>query len=432
MKTITGLQNASRQRLSQQVISNSEIHNTPNLDLICFSHLRWDFVYQRPQHLMARCASARRVFFWEEPVVTATGTEGLVLSKRGDNLFVATPHVSSHWSPEYVDGAQREMLDGLIIEQGIRQYVSWYYTPMALRFTDHLKPQVLVYDCMDELSAFKGASPLLRVLESSLFRCADLVFTGGQSLYEAKKSKHHSIFPFPSSIDKEHFEKARKSVEEPKDQGLIQRPRMGFFGVLDERLDRELLQAIASARPDWQFVMIGPVVKIDPADLPQNPNIHYLGPKSYDELPAYLAGWDVALILFAKNESTRFISPTKTPEYLAAGKPVVSTSIHDVVHPYGAAGLVRIADSPSDFLMAIDESLNSASSAWIDSDESLNSASSAWIDSVDQFLSGNSWDITWNRMWDLISQKLKSRSKPASAGMEKELEQFISSGPGEF
>jgi glycosyltransferase involved in cell wall biosynthesis len=357
---------------------------------------------------MARCARDRRVIFWEEPVQVAPGKEELVLSRRGDNLTIATPHVSSEWPPDVVDSVQREMLDCLMIEQNIQQHVSWYYTPLALKFSDHLRPRVTVYDCMDELSAFQGASPLLRVMEANLFRCADLVFTGGQSLYEAKRRQHHSVHAFPSSIDAKHFGKARNSIPEPKDQAAIPRPRMGFYGVLDERLNRELLRAIAAARPDWHFVMIGPVVKINPSELPQAANIHYLGPKSYDQLPDYLAGWDVALILFARNESTRFISPTKTPEYLAAGKPVVSTSIKDIVHPYGEMGLVRIADSPEEFISAVSESLKPMPQGW--------------IESVDQFLSSNSWDTTWNRMWKLVTQVLQAESAQQEDAEELEIE----------
>jgi UDP-galactopyranose mutase len=380
------------------------------LDLICFCHLRWDFVYQRPQHLMARCARERRVIFWEEPVQVTPGKEELVLSRRDNNLTIATPHVSSEWTPDEVDNAQREMLDCLMIEQDIQQHVSWYYTPMALKFSDHLRPRVTVYDCMDELSAFQGASPLLRIMEGNLFRCADLVFTGGQSLYEAKRAQHHSIHAFPSSIDVKHFGKARNSILEPEDQAAIPGPRMGFYGVLDERLDRELLRAISAARPDWHFIMIGPVVKINPAELPQGANIHYLGPKSYDQLPDYLAGWDVALILFARNESTRFISPTKTPEYLAAGKPVVSTSIKDIVHPYGERGLVRIADFPEEFIAA--------------TSESLKPPPQDWMESVDQFLSGNSWDTTWSRMWELVTQVSQAQSLAQEEDDdEEELEQ---------
>ncbi len=179
------------------------------------------------------------------------------------------------------------------------------------------------------------------------------------SLYEAKRKQHSNVYLFPSSIDALHFGKARSRtrVREPLDQQKISHPRIGFFGVLDERLDRELLREAAALRPDWQFVMIGPVVKIRHEDLPQMPNIHYLGQKSYDELPAYIAGWDLAMIPFANNESTRFISPTKTPEYLAAGKPVISTSIRDVVRTYGSTGLIHIADQPQEFVTAMDAAL---------------------------------------------------------------------------
>jgi UDP-galactopyranose mutase len=388
---------------------SSFLHWREPLDLICFSHLRWDFVYQRPQHLMSRCARRSRVIFWEEPVQVTAGKEQLLLSKRQDNLTIATPHVSSEWSPDEVDRVQREMLDCLLLEQNIEKHVSWYYTPMGLKFSDHLQPAVTVYDCMDELSAFKGASPLLRIMEQKLFRCADLVFTGGHNLYEAKRAHHPHVHAFPSSIDAKHFARARQPVNEPEDQAAIPKPRMGFFGVLDERLDRELLRAIAAARPDWHFVMIGPVVKIDPADLPHAENIHYLGGKSYEQLPDYLAGWDVALILFAKNESTRFISPTKTPEYLAAGRPVVSTSIQDIVRPYGEAGLVRIADDPEEFVTAIDEALKSRPQGW--------------LEAVDQFLSTNSWDSTWNGMWELVL-KVVERGSTAECNQD-EFEQAL-------
>ena len=213
-----------------------------------------------------------------------------------------------------------------------------------------LQSNRFIYDCMDELSAFKGADSQLPSLEKELFRCVDLVFTGGQSLYEAKCNQHGAVHAFPSSIDASHFGKARTAVPDPEDQSSIPHPRLGFFGVIDERFDSELLDQVAAKRPDWNFVMIGPVVKIDPDSLPKHTNIHYLGAKKYDELPDYLAGWDIALLLFARNESTRFISPTKTPEYLAAGKPVISTSIRDVVRPYGELKLVEIADTPDEFI----------------------------------------------------------------------------------
>jgi len=272
---------------------------------------------------------------------------------------------------------------------------------MALDFTRHLRPLAVIYDCMDELSAFKGAPECLKQRERELFKAADLVFTGGQSLYEAKRDQHHSVFAFPSSIDRDHFMQARTEIAEPADQQDIPHPRLGFFGVVDERFDVELLDQISKDRPDYHFVIIGPVVKIDPEILPQRENIHYLGGKSYQDLPAYIAGWDVALLLFAQNESTRFISPTKTPEYLAAGKPVVSTPIRDVVYPYGQMGLVRIANDAREFTAAIDDLLKSKANR------------PQWLKTVDGFLGTMSWDETWAQMSRLIDEAVANRTRAA-------------------
>jgi UDP-galactopyranose mutase len=360
-------------------------------DLICFSHLRWNFVYQRPQHLLSRAARDRRVFVIEEPIYDNSSIH-LDISECENGVWVVVPHLPEGLRSEIATNAVlREMIDRLFVEREIQEYVLWYYTPMAMSFTSHLKPVATVYDCMDELSAFKGASPSLREREQQLFRCADLVFTGGQSLYEAKRNQHKSVHAFPSSIEQRHFAQARNELISPEDQKDIPHPRLGFFGVIDERFDIELLEQIAAARPAWQFVMIGPVVKIDPSILPQRANIHYLGSKSYKQLPFYLAGWDVALLLFARNEATRFISPTKTPEYLAAGKPVVSTSIQDVVRPYGQKKLVRIADKSAEFIKAIEELLGQSAEERVE-----------WLSRVDSFLSTMSWDDTWSRMSDLI------------------------------
>jgi len=374
-------------------------------DLVCLSHLRWDFVFQRPQHLLTRCARQRRVFFVEEPLFD-NGPARLDLSRRDDGVRVVVP-----WLPEtsFADGTveahMRRLIDRLYTEQQINQHILWYYTPMAIEWTRHLNPLAVVYDCMDELSAFRDAPRALCEREAELFEQADLVFTGGQSLYEAKRERHPNVYAFPSSIDRAHFAQARHATADPADQSNIPHPRMGFFGVIDERLDTELLRGIAEARPDWQLVMIGPVVKIDPADLPRLPNIHYLGGKSYTELPSYIAGWDITALLFARNDSTRFISPTKTPEYLAAGKPVVSTSIRDVVRPYGELGLVRIADAVDEFVIAAAE---------VGMDERVDDG--AWLERVDSFLAEISWDQTWARMWELIESVAARRVPAAKVG----------------
>ena len=286
-------------------------------------------------------------------------------------------------------------MDNLLLRQQITEYVLWYYTPMALGFTDHLTPQAIVYDCMDELSAFAHAPALLKIREAELLRRADLVFTGGQSLYEAKRDAHPNVRAFPSSVDVAHFARARRMVSDPADQADIPRPRLGFFGVIDERLDVELLRAVGAARPDWHFVMLGPVVKIDPTLLPAAENIHYLGSKKYDELPNYIAGWDVTLLPFARNEATRFISPTKTPEYMAAGKPVVSTSIRDVVRPYGQQGLVRIADTVDDFIAACEAAM---------AEDPVSR-----VRAHDAFLRQTSWDGTWAQMRNLVNGALTAR-----------------------
>jgi UDP-galactopyranose mutase len=366
-------------------------------DLVCLSHLRWDFVYQRPQHLLSRYAQERRVFYVEEPIFD-NGSMRLEVNGRDCGVQVVLPHLPVGLRSEIaLEAVQHEMIDRLFKEHAIRDCVLWYYTPMALPFTRHLRPLATVYDCMDELSAFKGAPPALCEREEELFRRADLVFTGGQSLYEAKRERHHAVHAFPSSIDRAHFRQARTLSTEPLDQAAVPHPRLGFFGVIDERLDIELLDGVAAARPDWQFVMIGPVVKIDPATLPRHRNIHYLGSKAYQELPAYLAGWDVALLPFANNESTRFISPTKTPEYLAAGKPVISTSIRDVVRPYGELGLVRIADTVDEFVGAAEALLTEQRER------------SDWLARVDAFLARNSWDETWAQMSKLIEEVVSAR-----------------------
>lgn len=375
---------------------------TTGIDLVCFSHLRWDFVYQRPQHLLSRCARGRRVFYIEEPVF-GNSSMRLEVRESDDDVYVVVPQLPDGLRSEIaITAVMKEMIYRLFLEHAIDDYVFWYYTPMALRFTSHFNPIAAVYDCMDELSAFQGASSDLPSLEKELFRRVDLVFTGGQSLYEAKRHQHRAVYAFPSSIDASHFGKARTLTTDPLDQADIPHPRLGFFGVIDERFDRELLDQVASRRPDWQFVIIGPVVKIDPETLPKHPNIHYLGAKKYDELPAYLAGWDIALLLFARNESTRFISPTKTPEYLAAGKPVISTSIRDVVRPYGEQNLVEIADTPDEFIYAAEKILSTSNR-------------SEWLARVDAFLANVSWDKTWKQMSDLIDAVVDRKRRVNSA-----------------
>lgn len=370
-----------------------------SFDLVCFSHLRWDFVYQRPQHLLSRFAKTSRVFFIEEPVFH-DGEAEFKVSPRGDNLYVVVPHVPHDSDRQTLDDLLRDLLNKFTANYKIQNFAAWYYTPMMLAWSDHLEPQATVYDCMDELSAFKFAPPELLENEAELFLKADLVFTGGQSLYEAKKERHKSVHAFPSSIDAAHFKQAR-NLTEPPDQESIAAPKFGYYGVIDERIDIRLLAEMADLRPDWQIVMIGPVVKIADEDLPRRANIHYLGGRDYQQLPAYLAGWDVAIMPFAINDSTRFISPTKTPEYLAAGKPVISTAIRDVVRPYGAMNLVHIAATAEEFVASCERALQEDTTAR--------------LGRVDEFLTGISWDKTWSEMNDLIDEVVRKQYKSLTA-----------------
>ncbi len=358
-------------------------------DLICFSHLRWNFVYQRPQHLMSRFAKSARVFYFEEPVYTRFPDGLKIHIDPANGVHIVKPELEEGDVADSFDERMRKLVDQFLEIYRVSDFIAWYYAPMALAFTHHLNPLVTVYDCMDELSAFKFAPAELIGYEKLLLSKAEIVFTGGHRLYEAKKKYHHNIYPFPSAIDKQFFSPARTSLAEMPDQKKIPHPRLGFFGVIDERFDIDLVGRMAVLKPDWQFVFIGPVVKIDPANLPVRNNIHYLGMKDYKELPAYISGWDICIMPFALNESTEYISPTKTPEFLAAGKRVISTAIHDVVHPYGVDGLVGIADDAEGFIEIAEHDLRIKDN-------------SVWLGKVDQFLSHISWDKTWKNMEDKI------------------------------
>ncbi|WP_344699159.1 glycosyltransferase [Sphingomonas limnosediminicola] len=357
---------------------------------------------------MSRFARDMDVIYWEEPVDIASGETAFLQVREAKNapgVRVVVPHLPQGMPDDAREATLSRLLDAHVASlRG--PLITWYYTPMMLPFSRHLDADVVVFDAMDELSKFKFAPVHLLELEQELIDKADVVFTGGSSLYEAKKDRHDNIHCFPSSVDRAHFAKARARQFDPADQEDLPRPRLGFYGVIDERFDTELLAKAAEMRPNWSFVMVGPVVKIAEEDLPRRPNIHYLGGKTYDQLPAYLSGWDVALMPFAMNESTQFISPTKTPEYLAGGKPVVSTPIKDVVRHYSHLQGVGIASTAEEFVAACDHAL-----------ELSKNPEGGWLAEADLMLSATSWDTTQARMAGLIHDLLGIRTGSTSPAM---------------
>src|SRR3954467_2856620 len=237
-------------------------------DVVCLSHLRWDWVWQRPQHLLSRCARSSRVFYVEEAV--ADGETRIDVEETPSGVRVVRPHVPTGLSLRELDAVQQTLLDELFVQYEISEYLLWVYAPMATVYAEHLKPVSTVYDCMDELSLFAGAPPELREREARLLKSADLVFTGGGTLYEAKRAFHPHVHCFPSSVDAEHFAQARTPTAGDPHDG-VPRPRSGVAGVIDERIDLNLVAQLADARPDWQVVLVGPVTKIDEASVPQRP-----------------------------------------------------------------------------------------------------------------------------------------------------------------
>ncbi len=370
----------------------------PN-SIIVFSHLRWDFVFQRPQHVLTRLARRYRVFFFEEPIAGAADQQ-LQISEPVPNVRVCRPH-STLPNPGFHDDQipiLQHMLTQLLEREQIEDYAVWFYSPMALPLMQDLAPKVVVYDCMDELAAFRNAPRQLLQRESALLKIADVVFTGGPSLYRAKRDRHPSVHCFPSSVDAAHFAQARdRACDHPLQRALPQ-PRLGYFGVIDERLDLELIDAVALARPQWQIVMVGPHAKVDPAALPRRANIHYFGQQAYQDLPRFVAGWDVCLQPFALNEATRFISPTKTLEYMAAERPIVTTPIRDVVEPYG--DVVYVADGAADFIAACERALHASPSE-----------RDGRIAGMRATLGRTSWDRTVDEMRRLLEGAIGARKR---------------------
>jgi glycosyltransferase involved in cell wall biosynthesis len=378
--------------------------------LICFSHLRWDFVWQRPQQLLTRATAQFAVVFVEEPIFIETDSPRLTFAIRERGVIVVVPNLALGTDNEVAVEQQQSLLQSLLDLAGARERVLWYYTPIALAFSSSLARDVTVYDKMDELAAFFGAPPQLRALEDELLKKADVVFAGGVSLYETTRARRENVHLFPSSVDMAHFSRARE-LRQSMGRREASPATLGFFGVIDERMDVGLLESIARLRPNWKIDVIGPVVKIDASMLPKLPNINWAGPCPYANLPERLANWDVGIMPFARNEATRYISPTKTPEFLAAGLPVVSTPIVDVVRAYGEAGLVIIASTAEEFVQKI---------------EALSSGSRLdWLRNVDARLATDSWDATWRGMLNQIRHVALGKKKRSRGDVHPKVGQAV-------
>jgi UDP-galactopyranose mutase len=364
------------------------------------SHLRWDFVWQRPQHLLSRFARETPVLFVEEPEFLLDADEIDFRVARRQGVTVVTPLLPQMEFPRWgfndltnpiIQRIVTPLCTRLRLHAGsAAPLVLWYYTPMALGAEPlGFEPDVVVFDAMDELSAFHGAPTAMATRESALLSQADLVFTGGPSLYEARRRRHPAVSCFPSGVEAEHFAAALTITDLPTELAERPRPIIGYYGVIDERVDLDLIAAIADSRPAWTIAMVGPHAKISASNLPRHPNIVYCGKQEYSALPGYLASFDVALLPFARNEATRFISPTKTLEYLAAGKPVVSTPIRDVVALYG--DVVGFGADPDSFIAAIEHALAESPAA-----------APARQRKAATLVSTYHWDTIAARMWTLI------------------------------
>ena len=368
--------------------------------LVAFSHLRWGFVWQRPQHLLTRFAREMPVVVVEEPEYHRQGADVRVRHDHG--VTVVTPLLpingERYGFGNHVNGQIARLLEPFV-RPGMNP-IFWYYTPMALGAEPAtIRPRLTVYDAMDDLASFRAAPPELRIREARLLSLVDLVFTGGPTLYRQRRDMHSSVHCFPSGVEAAHFSPA-KAVPHP-DLANQLRPILGYYGVIDERLDLDLLAEIADLRPDWTIALIGPVAKIDESSIPARRNIVRFGQQAYDDLPAFLACFDVALMPFARNEATRAISPTKTLEYLAGGKPVVSTPITDVITLYGDA--VEIATTGQEFVAAAEAVLNRTGEA-----------DRQWRGRAARLVAAHDWDSIAEAMQAVMSRASTTMLVPAA------------------
>jgi glycosyltransferase involved in cell wall biosynthesis len=380
---------------------------------IVHSHLRWDFVWQRPQQLLSRLARRAPVLFVEEPIHDDEVNEpGLELTRPVPGVYRALPRLPATLRGRYDESiaAVRDLLLRQLADDGplggrFSRPVHWFYTPMpAPALIGAFDECAIVYDCMDELSKFRFAPAELIDRERYLLAESDVVFTGGHKLMQSKARYHDNVHFFGCGVDVAHFGRARADdVSVPPDLAKLSGPVLGYYGVVDERLDYQLLHTLARTMPDAHVVMVGPVVKVDPRELPEAPNLHWLGQRDYGELPAYLKGFDVCLMPFALNEATEYINPTKTLEYMAGGKPIVSTAIADVLHHF--TPVVTVAASHDEFVVAVQRAATAPNEGLIK--RGLEQASH------------HSWSSIVSRMERIIQDAVQAREAPRAAGARR-------------
>jgi glycosyltransferase involved in cell wall biosynthesis len=375
--------------------------------IIVHSHLRWDFVWQRPQQLLSRLARRNDVLFIEEPIYCDdVGTPWLALSEPEPRVHRTLPMLPVSLRGEYDASiaeirelVRQEIAGGGTLGGRFAHPIQWFYTPMpAPAMIGAFDERAVIYDCMDELSKFRFAPRELVDRERSLMAEADVVFTGGYALWQSKSKYHANVHFFGCGVDVAHFAAARSAdLPLPHEIAALEKPVIGYYGVIDERIDYELLRHLAESLPQAELVMVGPVVKVDPKELPQAPNIHWLGQRQYAELPAHVKGFDVCLMPFALNEATEYINPTKTLEYMAAGKPIVSTAISDVVHNF--TPVVTVARSPEEFVAAVRAAIDAPNSEMVS--RGLEQARA------------NSWESIVARMERIIGDAMRARTSRA-------------------
>lgn len=400
---------------------------TDRYGIVVFSHLRWGFVWQRPQQFLSRFARKHEILFIEEPMFTLPeGQEPRLETHRVmPNVTVAALHAPASWNrnprlPEKLRESTKQAIQQMNEHGAFDKPLLWYYSPMDSSWSlGWFENRGIVYDCMDELSQFTGAPPALIENEQRLMSVADVVFTGGYELGNKKRQQHDNVHIFGCGVEFNHFSKARnRNAPIPADIDFVARPILGWFGVIDERVDYAMIGEMARKRPDWSFCMVGPVVKVDPAHLPHSPNLFWLGSRDYQQLPDYCRAFDVCMMPFAMNKSTEYINPTKGLEYMATGRPIVSTPVRDVVRQW--SDICYIASTADEFIAAADEALNNPDISRIEKGLAL--------------ARENSWERTVEKMQELIRDAIGKTDRRSSRKIEPmttaELEYTYISTPG--